>query len=68
MDGAVNTDIVKVVRCPDKQELPMLSSNQEEADTRLILHAIDLAKTHQRIIIRCDDTDVLVLLLYYRCI
>ena len=44
----------------------MLSSYQEKADTRLILHAIDLAKTHQRIIIRCDDTDVLVLLLYYR--
>ena len=26
--GAVNTDIVKVVRCPDIQELAMLSSNQ----------------------------------------
>ena len=42
--GAINTDIVKVIIFMDVQELPMLTSNQEEADTRLILHAIYLAK------------------------
>lgn len=45
--------------------LPELSCDHEEADTRIVLHAIHLSKTHCKIIIRCDDTDVLVLLLYY---
>ena len=30
-----------------------------------VLHVIDLATTHTRVIVRCDDTDVLVILLYY---
>ena len=33
--------------------------------TRMLLHTIDLATTHSMIIVRCDDTDVLVLLIYY---
>ena len=33
--------------------------------TRILLHTIDLATTHSMIIVRCDDTDVLVLLIYY---
>ena len=42
-------------------------STHEEADTRIVLHATDLAENHCRIIVRCDDTDVLILLLlYYR--
>jgi len=45
--------------------LEEMFSSQEEADTRLVLHAIKLSRDHQRIIIRCDDTDVLVLLVYY---
>ena len=45
--------------------MPHLFSTQEEADTRLVLHVIELATTHIRVIVRCDDTDVLVLLLYY---
>ena len=36
-------------------------SNQEEADRRMILHASCLSKAHGRIIICCDDTEVLVL-------
>ena len=44
---------------------PHLFSTQEEADTRLIIHVIDLATTHTRVSVRCDDTDVLVLLFYY---
>ena len=42
-----------------------LYSTQEEADTRLVLHAIMLSRDHPRIIIRCDDTKVLVLSVYY---
>ena len=33
--------------------------------TRILLHTIDLATTHSMIIVRCDDTDVLLLLIYY---
>ena len=33
----------------------------------MLLHAIELSMTHERIIIRCDDTDVLVILIYYAC-
>ena len=40
-------------------------STHEEADTRILLHAIDLATTHSRVVVRCDDNDVLVLLIYY---
>ena len=31
----------------------------------MLLHAIDLSSTHERLVIRSDDTDVLVLLVYY---
>ena len=46
-------------------KLTDLYIDQEEADTRLVLHAIYLAESHSRVVIRCDDTDVLVLLVYY---
>ena len=42
--------------------IKILYSNQEEADTRMIIHASSLSRDHERIIIQCDDTDVLVLL------
>ena len=42
-----------------------LYSNQEEADTPMILHASSLSRDHEKIIIQCDDTDVFVLLVYY---
>jgi hypothetical protein len=35
--------------------------NHEEADTRLFLHVIDVATSHQKIFIRTVDTDVFVL-------
>lgn len=56
--------LVKVVKYAGIQEKPELYSTHEEADTRLLLHAIDLTKSHRRIVVRCDDTDVLVLLTY----
>lgn len=45
--------------------LPELYSTQEEADTRMVLHAIHLSDRYQNIIVKSDDTDVLVLLIYY---
>ena len=46
--------------------LPSLDSNHEEADTSLILHALDGAgKGFQRIVLQCRDTGVLLLLIYF---
>lgn len=42
-----------------------LYCTHEEADTRMVFHATSAIDTYQRVIIRCDDTDVLVLLMYY---
>ena len=41
-----------------------LYSSQKEADTRMLLHAIAATTTHQ-CVVSCDDTDVIVLPLYY---
>ena len=46
------------------REVPTLYSTHEEADTRMILHAVSLAK-HCRVVVNSDDIDVLVLLTYY---
>ena len=43
-----------------------LQSNQEEADTRMVLHARHAAKQCSKIVICSPDTDVLVLLLHHR--
>ena len=43
--------------------LTSLSFTQEEADTRILLHAISMSNQHSRPIVRADDTDVLVLLI-----
>ena len=63
--GFACSETVKLVTKSGIVMMPHLFSTQEEADTRLVLHVIDLATTHTRVIVRCDDTDVLVLLLYY---
>jgi len=48
-----------------------LFSTQEEADTRIILHALHadkqfgVSKVRGRIVIKCSDTDVLVLCVHY---
>lgn len=41
--------------------IPSLLSDQEEADTRLVLHAKHASITHQRIVIQSPDRDVAVL-------
>ena len=63
--GFTNGQLSKVVEHTGVRERPELFSTHEEADTRILLHTIDLATTHSRIIVRCDDTDVSVLLIYY---
>ena len=63
--GFKNSESVKVVQSTGFSDCPELFSTQEEADTRMILHAVHLAKNYSRVIIRCDDTDVLILLLFY---
>ena len=40
---------------------PNLSSDHEEVDTRLLLHAKHAATTHRRIVIQSPDTDVVEL-------
>lgn len=48
-------------------DVPSLQSNQEEADTRIILHAVAAANSGaNNIVVRSPDTDVLVLLLHHR--
>jgi hypothetical protein len=62
--GFSEGEVVKHVTETGVSPLDNLFSLQEEADTRILLHAVYLSD-HSRIIIRCDDTDVLVLLIYY---
>ena len=63
--GFADGEVVKVVHGEGVSCLEELESTQKEVDTRLLLHSIVLSRDHSRIIVRCDDTDVLVLLLYY---
>ena len=55
-----------IIDANGKRNLIELYSTHEEADSRMLLHAIDLAPYHDRLIIKSDDTDVLVLLIYYQ--
>ena len=43
-----------------------LCSTQEEADTRIILHAIDASRNKKLIIVHSKDTDILLLLIYHK--
>ena len=63
--GFTNGQLAKVVEHTGVRERPELFSTHEEADIRILLHTIDLATTHSRIIVRCEDTDVSVLLIYH---
>ena len=48
-------------------EVSSVASNQEEPDTRIVLHAIYAANNgSEKIVVRSPDTDVLVLLLHHR--
>ena len=58
-------ELVKVLKEGSVSAMDELKCTHEEADTRLLLHAVSLSNQHSRIIMRCDDTDVLVLLSLY---
>ena len=63
--GFTNGQLVKVDEHRGVRERPEWFSTHEETDTIILLHTIDLATTHSMITVRCYDTDVLVLLIYY---
>ena len=63
--GYKDGQMAKHITQNDIVELNHLFSTQEEADTHVILHAVDFCDAASRIIIRADDTDILVLLLFY---
>lgn len=62
--GYPNGEVVREITHKGGKCMEDLFSTHEEADTKMILHAIHTF-SFERTIIRCDDTDVLVLLLYY---
>ncbi|KAG1714217.1 DNA-directed RNA polymerase III subunit RPC2 [Nymphon striatum] len=63
--GFSDGNLVKEVYEFGVSTIDLLQSTQEEADTRIIFLAISLSRDHSWVIVRCDDTDVLVLLIYY---
>lgn len=63
--GFPDGQVVKSVSKDGVSELTAMHSSHEEADTRMILHAVYLSAQFERIVVRSDDTDVLVLLLHY---
>ena len=63
--GYLNGEIVREIDDQGGRNLDKLFSTHEEADTKMILHATHMS-SYPRTIIRSDDTDFLVLLLYYQ--
>ena len=46
--------------------IPELAADHEEADTRLILRALEAVKSgYERIVVKCRDTDVLLMLIHF---
>jgi hypothetical protein len=61
------SDILQVWSSDDTKDLSRLASNNEEADTRIVLHARDATlHGYQQINVVCRDTDIFVLLLAHR--
>ena len=48
-------------------EVPALAASHEEADTRIVFHLSSLPRNEEKpsVVVRCSDTDVLVLLLHH---
>ncbi len=63
--GFVDGCMTKCINESTVSDLTDLFSSHEEADTRMVLHAIHFSERYDRVVIRSDDTDVMVLLLYY---
>ncbi|VDH92485.1 Hypothetical predicted protein [Mytilus galloprovincialis] len=74
VESSLSTDKAEIVRQLSNEhviDLPDLFCSHEEADTRILLHVIHSDKIFQqlskggRIIVKCSDTDVLVLCVHY---
>lgn len=52
-------------KCRSVQTLDCLYSDQEEADTRIILHVAYESRFSQQILVKSVDTDVLILLVHF---
>ena len=66
ISGGLDNKAMKVSTSGALEE-PLLTSNIEEADGRIIFHASFAAQLGvQKLVVRSPDTDVLVLLLYHR--
>ena len=48
------------------EEVPELKSDNEEADTRLLLYAKNATTSHQTVTVRSPDTDVFILMLGHK--
>lgn len=55
---------VRIVERAHVQPLTHLLSDHEEADTRMMLHAVDCSQLHQRVVVQSPDTDVAVLAIH----
>ena len=63
--GFRDAETVIKVTAAGQERMEELFSTHEEADTRMVLHSVNMPSKFSRTIIRSDDTDVLVLLLHY---
>jgi uncharacterized LabA/DUF88 family protein len=67
ISGGLEETVVVITRYSSVRCVQLLDSNQEEADTKIVLHAVYAANQHaDKIIIFSPDTDVLVLLFHHR--
>jgi hypothetical protein len=55
---------VVVISANNSSYLEELRSDHEEADTRMMLHALHASKDHMRVVIQSPDTDVAALSIY----
>ena len=64
--GGIESVVFKIT-AKETSEVEQLKSDQEEADTRMIFHAVFASSCGLKtIVVRSPDTDVLVLLLHHR--
>ena len=64
-EGFQDGETVTKVTGTEQEMMDEPFSTQEEADTGMVLHALSLSSQFARTLICSDETDVLVLLLYY---
>ncbi|KAJ8033984.1 hypothetical protein HOLleu_24387 [Holothuria leucospilota] len=63
--GFSNAERAVMVKDGTFQDISMLASTHEEADTRLLLHTVHASGTFGRIVIWSPDTDIAVLCVHF---